>query len=217
MVLMDDGRAFAQFAQVADDRLGLAADALAPARLRGDMPGDLAVTRVYDQSVFIRKGMEPEQIEEVLGILDFCAAPFGTREYMDYRYGAEGVHHELDGNGAPQLTDLGAGEVNDGYYFISGRPPAITESQFPDFVRWKTDWYNHAAQFSEEDPFAGIRIQRPERFAGAETPLTDKVEDIIRGREDLSTLDRVVADWRRDGGDEGREFYLGVLQEHGRD
>ncbi|GAA0975492.1 extracellular solute-binding protein [Nocardiopsis tropica] len=169
------------------------------------------------QSVFVRRGMEPEQIEEVLGILDFCAAPFGTQEYMDYRYGEEGVHHERSDRGAPQLTDLGNGEVNDGYYFLSGRPQAITESQYPDFVEWKTTWYNHAAQFTEEDPFAGIRIQRPERFSGAETPMTDKVEDIIRGREDLGQLDRAVADWRRDGGDEGREFYMGVLQEHGRD
>mgnify|MGYP001214715079 FL=1 len=169
------------------------------------------------QSVFVRKGMEPEEVEEILGILDFCAAPFGTREYMDYRYGKEGVHHELDDNGAPQLTDLGNSEVNDGYYFLSGRPPAVTESQYPDFVQWKCDWYNHAARFAEEDPFAGIRIQRPERFSAAETPMTDKVEDIIRGREDLGALDRAIADWRRDGGDEGREFYMEVLQEHGRD
>ncbi|MCK9872252.1 extracellular solute-binding protein [Nocardiopsis dassonvillei] len=169
------------------------------------------------QSVFLRKGMEPEQVEELLGIINYCAAPFGTREYMDYRYGEEGVHHELNDDGAPQLTDTGNGEVNDGYYFISGRPQAITESQYPDFVPWKCDWYNHAAQFTEDDPFAGIRIQRPERFSGAETPLTDRVNDIIRGREDLSALDQAVADWRRDGGDEGREFYMGVLQEHGRD
>uniref|UniRef100_UPI000A976894 extracellular solute-binding protein n=1 Tax=Nocardiopsis sp. RV163 TaxID=1661388 RepID=UPI000A976894 len=169
------------------------------------------------QSVFVRKGMEPEQVEEILGIVNYCAAPFGTREYMDYRYGEAGVHHELNDDGAPQLTDTGNGEVNDGYYFISGRPQAITESQYPDFVPWKCDWYNHAAQFTEDDPFAGIRIQRPERFSGAETPLTDRVNDIIRGREDLSSLDRAVADWRRDGGDEGREFYMRVLQEHGRD
>lgn len=169
------------------------------------------------QSVFVRRGMEPEQVEEILGIINYCAAPFGTREYMDYRYGEEGVHHELDDNGAPQLTDTGNAEVNDGYYFVSGRPQAITESQYPDFVQWKCDWYNHAAQFTGDDPFAGIRIQRPERFSGAETPLADRVNDIIRGREDLSALDQAVADWRRDGGDEGREFYMGVLQEHGRD
>ncbi|MBB6118339.1 extracellular solute-binding protein [Nocardiopsis algeriensis] len=169
------------------------------------------------QSVFVRKGMDPEQVEEVLNVINFCAAPYGTREYMDYRYGAEGVHHELDDQGAPQLTDLGHKEVNDGYYFISGRPQAVTESQYPDFVQWKTDWYNHAVQYAEEDPFAGIRIQRPERFSAAETPMADKVEDIIRGREGLDQLDQAVADWRRDGGDEGREFYLEVLGEHGRD
>lgn len=169
------------------------------------------------QSVFVRKGMEPEEVEEILHILNFCAAPFGTREYMDYRYGEEGVHHELNSDGAPELTDLGNTEVNDGYYFLSGRPPAITESQFPDFVQWKTNWFNDAIQYAEENPFAGIRIQRPERYASAETPMTDRVENIIRGREGLDTLDSAVDDWRRDGGDEGRDFFLEVLQEHGRD
>ncbi|WP_017585855.1 extracellular solute-binding protein [Nocardiopsis ganjiahuensis] len=169
------------------------------------------------QSVFIRKDMEPEQIEEILAVVNFCAAPFGTQEYMDYRYGEEGVHHERNEHGAPELTDLGNSEVNDGYYFISGRPSAITESQYPDFVDWKTAWYNDAIAYAEDDPFAGIRIQRPERFSAAELPLTDQVENIIRGREDLSELDTVIDDWRRDGGEEGREFYLEVLQEHGRD
>ena len=169
------------------------------------------------QSVFVRKGMEPEEIEEVLHILNFCAAPFGTREYMDYRYGEEGVHHELNDDGAPELTELGNTEVNDGYYFLSGRPPSVTESQFPDFVQWKTDWFNDAIQYAEENPFTGIRIQRPERFSAAETPMTDRVENIIRGREGLDTLDDAIEDWRRDGGDEGRDFFLEVLQEHGRD
>ena len=169
------------------------------------------------QSVFVRKDMDPAQVEEILAIVDFCAAPFGTQEYMDYRYGEEGVHHERNEAGAPELTDLGNSEVNDGYYFISGRPPAITESQYPDFVDWKTAWYNDAIAHAEEDPFAGIRIQRPERFSAAEMPLTDRVENIIRGREELSALDTAIDDWRRDGGEEGREFYLEVLQEHGRD
>ncbi|GAA1109684.1 extracellular solute-binding protein [Nocardiopsis metallicus] len=169
------------------------------------------------QSVFVRKDMDPEQVEEILAVVNFCAAPFGTQEYMDYRYGEEGVHHERNEHGAPELTDLGNSEVSDGYYFISGRPPAITESQYPDFVDWKTAWYNDAIAHAEEDPFAGIRIQRPERFSAAELPLTDRVENIIRGREDLSELDTAIDDWRRDGGEEGREFYMEVLQEHGRD
>ena len=43
MVLVDDRRAFGQFAEVADDRFGLAADALAPARLRGALREELAL------------------------------------------------------------------------------------------------------------------------------------------------------------------------------
>src|SRR5690606_5811064 len=42
VVLVDDRRAFGQLAEVADDRLGLAADALAPTRLAGALGEQLA-------------------------------------------------------------------------------------------------------------------------------------------------------------------------------
>ncbi|MFC7328414.1 extracellular solute-binding protein [Marinactinospora rubrisoli] len=169
-----------------------------------------------EHTVFIRKGLEPEQIEEILSVCDYCAAPFGTEEYVTYRYGAEGEHFEFDGDGAPQLTELGQREVSNGYLFISGRPPAITESQYPDYVESFTTWYNDAAQYAGPNPFEGIRIQRPTDYAGLETPTTDKVNDVIRGRRDVGALDTIVREWRRDGGDAAREFYLQVLQDNGR-
>ena len=42
------------------------------------------------QSVFIKKGLGEEKVTEILAVLNYCAAPFGTVEYMVYRYGEEG-------------------------------------------------------------------------------------------------------------------------------
>ncbi|MFC4562652.1 extracellular solute-binding protein [Nocardiopsis mangrovi] len=169
-----------------------------------------------EHCVFVRKGFEPGQVEEVLQILDYCAAPFGTEEYLTYRFGAEGEHYEYV-DGAPQLTELGRQEVGNGYLFLSGRPSPIVESQYPDYVEPRSQWFNDAVQYSGEDPFEGIRIQRPNAYSSVETPTTDKVMDIIRGRREVRELEDVIAEWRRDGGDEGREFFQQVLQDHGRD
>ncbi|PRX96089.1 extracellular solute-binding protein [Allonocardiopsis opalescens] len=169
------------------------------------------------QCVLLRRGMEPDQIREVLGLINYCTAPFGTREYMMYRYGVEGEHYELDGNGAPQRTELGQREYSDGYLFLSGRNNVIAESEYPGYVESYTSWYNDAAQYRAADPFEGIRIQRPSAYSAIEQPTEDKITDIIRGRRPVSDITQVVDEWRRDGGEEAREFYHGVLQENGRD
>ena len=170
-----------------------------------------------NQSVFIKKGLGEEKVTEILAILNYCAAPFGTAEYMAYRYGEEGTHHELNDDGAPELTELGHKEVSNGYLFISGRNNAITESEYPDYVESFTAWFNDAAQYTEDNPFEGIRIQRPSSYASAEQPTEDRITDILRGRREVSELGDIVAQWRRDGGDAARDFYGEVLAEYGRD
>jgi putative aldouronate transport system substrate-binding protein len=169
-----------------------------------------------EHCVFLRKDLAEDAQRELLTVLDYCAAPFGTEEYMNYRYGTEGEHYEFR-DGAPQLTELGQQEVGNGYLFLSGRPSPIVESQYPDYVEPRAAWFNDAIRYSGEDPFQGIRIQRPDAYASVETPTTDKVMDIIRGRREVRELEDVVGEWRRDGGDEGRAFFEQVLQDHGRD
>src|SRR5690606_10077840 len=168
------------------------------------------------QSVFIKKGLGEEKVTEILAVLNYCAAPFGTVEYMVYRYGEEGRHYELNDDGAPELTELGQKEVSNGYLFISGRNNAIAESEYPDYVESFTAWFNEAAQYTEENPFEGIRIQRPSAYVSVEQPTEDKITAILRGRREVSELSEVVAPWRRDGGDAARELYDAVLAELGR-
>ncbi|TDQ50770.1 extracellular solute-binding protein [Actinorugispora endophytica] len=170
-----------------------------------------------NQSVFVRKDLGEDRVREILSVLDYCAAPFGTAEYMTYRYGAEGEHYEPDDNGAPRLTELGQKEVSNGYLFISGRNNAVSESEYPDYVESFTTWFNDAAQYGEDNPFEGIRIQRPSSYASAEQPTEDKIEDILRGRREVGELGDIVAEWRSDGGDAARDFYADVLVEYGRD
>ncbi|WP_068921350.1 extracellular solute-binding protein [Planobispora rosea] len=168
------------------------------------------------QYTFIKKGLGKEKVEEILSLLNYLAAPFGTQENMLSVYGVEGKHYTKTDAGAPKRTDLGLKEAPPTYFFLSGRPDAITESELPRYVETAATWYNEAAKHWAPNPHEGIRIQRPAKYAALEQPTEDKIQDVVRGRRPLSELKQVVEEWRKDGGDESREFYMKVLQDNGR-
>ena len=74
---------------------------------------------------FIKKGLGEERTKELLRVLDWCAAPFGTKEWELREYGKEGTHFTRDANGAPAATQLASKEIAFQYGFLVGRVPAI--------------------------------------------------------------------------------------------
>jgi len=165
---------------------------------------------------FIKKGLGKEKVEEILGILNFTAAPFGTKEYELYIHGVEGKHFTRDSDGVPQKTELGLKEAAETYIFLGGRPLVTDWVAYPEAVEMCAKWQNESFQYIQPSPFAGIRVQRPSKLSGLQVPTEDKFTDIMRGRRPVSDVKKIVADWRRDGGDEGRDFYMKVLQDNGR-
>ncbi|MET8160824.1 extracellular solute-binding protein [Sphaerisporangium sp. NPDC005289] len=165
---------------------------------------------------FVKKGLGKDKIAELLSVLNWCAAPFGTKEYELATYGVEGKHFTRDDKGVPQFTDLGRKEAQPTYVFLGGRPIAADYVAFPDAVRGSVGWQNASFKYIEKTPLDGIRDQRPSRMAGLQIPTEDKFTDIMRGRRPVSDVKQIVAEWRRDGGDEAREFYMKVLRDNGR-
>ena len=168
---------------------------------------------------FVSAKVPPERIDQLLGILDFCAAPFGTEEHYLVNYGVEGVHHTRGPDGVPQLNKKGTTEVTPTYFFLAGRPDALTQVQIPDFVRARHEWESLAVNHQVKQLYHGMRVEEPARFAGnngINQPLVDKTKDIYLGRAPVSDLKTAVAEWRRRGGDELRDFYAKVLADAGR-
>ncbi|GAA3465657.1 extracellular solute-binding protein [Nonomuraea roseola] len=164
---------------------------------------------------FIRKGLPKAQVEELLSILNWCAAPYGTKEYELSYFGVKGKHFDLDSSGVPKLTDLGTKEVAYTYGFLGGRPLYV-DWPFPEAAKANIEWQNATFQYIEKTPFDGIRVQRPSKYSGLQVPTEDKFTDIMRGRRPVSDVKQIVTEWKRDGGDEAREFYMKVLRDNGR-
>src|SRR5256885_6987076 len=53
------------------------------------------------------KKASADRIQELLRVLDFIAAPFGSRQSVLLNYGVQGTDFTLDTNANPALTDTG--------------------------------------------------------------------------------------------------------------
>ncbi|GAB2648836.1 extracellular solute-binding protein [Kribbella swartbergensis] len=165
---------------------------------------------------FVKKGVGEARVKELLGVLNYTSAPFGTEEYQLYNYGQEGKHYTKQPSGAPKLTALGQKEVSQTYIFLGGRPPAITQSEYPGYVESMSAWQNAAAKVREKNLFDGIRVEQPARMAALHQPFDDALQDIFRGRKPVSELKTAIKQWQTNGGNEGRDFYAKVLSDNGR-
>lgn len=161
---------------------------------------------------FIKKKLSRERIEEVLRVLDWCAAPFGSVEHCLNEFGVEGTHFQRAPDGSPVQTDLGRKELALQFQLLGGRVPALVgTSDVPNYVKDSLAYGRKTLQYREPNPFKGIKIELPPNVSRVVVPTEFKIIDIIRGRRPVSDLDQVVHEWRRSGGDEGREFLEKVL------
>lgn len=165
---------------------------------------------------FLHKDLSQEQIEEILDVTNWVAAPFGTEEYELHQYGVEGVHFERDETGQPIPNEKGqaeAGQAVPTVYFLGGRSaePISAGGDWPGYVQSRMDFNAKHIQYVKPFVFAGIKRIEPANLQQANQSLVDKLEDLRRGRTPMSEWDSIVAEWRRTGGDEGREFYQEAL------
>ncbi|MEV0645728.1 extracellular solute-binding protein [Phytomonospora sp. NPDC050363] len=165
---------------------------------------------------FIRKDLGDDRVKEILRVLNWCGAPYGSQEAELILFGEEGKHFTRGADGTPVKNDLGNTEVAGPYANISGAPPVITPAKYFGQVQSRVDWNNAVTPLQEKDPWEGIRLEIPSKVAALKQPTEDKINDILRGRTALSELETIKKEWLQKGGEEGREFYAKALSDNGR-
>ena len=58
------------------------------------------------------KQAPPDRIKELLRVMDYLAAPFGTQEDLLLQYGLPDVHYTLDANGKLPINDRSNADAN---------------------------------------------------------------------------------------------------------
>jgi putative aldouronate transport system substrate-binding protein len=158
----------------------------------------------------VKKG-DDARIKEMLRILNFFAAPFGSIEGHLLRYGVEGVDFNYDEKGNPQLTEQGKAEILAWGSLTSstntgGGGEVWFSPQEPESVPVMQSYERILGPIGVEDPSIGTFSQT---FASKGTILLDGIgggaQDIIAGRRPLSDFDGLVAEWRNNGGTQIKE------------
>src|SRR5215207_1119666 len=99
-------------------------------------PGHLLSFGAFGFSLM--KKASPDRIKELLRVLNYLAAPFGSEEYMLIRYGLPGTHHIRDDRGTPVLTELGQADTaafSQGVGYMARAPQVNFSVDVPELGR----------------------------------------------------------------------------------
>lgn len=166
---------------------------------------------------FVKKGLGRARVEELLRVLDWCAAPFGSQEHELNAHGVEGKHFTRGAGGSPIATELGQRELAEQYRVLGGRAPALVASaEVPSYLPDLLAYSKATIKHREPDLFRGIKLELPASYARLLSNTDDKISDILRGRRPIAELAQIIEEWRRGGGDEGRAFFEKALADNGR-
>ncbi|GAB3122012.1 extracellular solute-binding protein [Streptomyces calidiresistens] len=162
---------------------------------------------------FVNRNLSEDRIRDALELANLCAAPYGTYENRLRNYGIERTHYTVE-DGVPVRTEQGTVEVQpETYVFIASPEAAVAHPDQPRVVEDKCGWHQRQMPHVREPLFYGRQIQEPDRFANLGDAFEDLEDDVTRGRASISDMQNAVAEWRRNGGDELREWYLELLED----
>lgn len=162
-------------------------------------------------SITALKSGDPDRIKMLLHVLNWLAAPVGTPEKQFLLFGVEGEHHTVE-NGTLELTDLGISEIGGStgtgmnLPYIANTPGFLFEPGMPEVTQREYDFQKKYIPMAVANPVSELYSEFQSRQGSAlSRELTDAEDNIIYGREPISSWADAVEKWRRDGGDQIRE------------
>ena len=163
-------------------------------------------------AISARAAQDEERLRELLRILNYLFAPFGSEEFTFLNYGIPGVHSEEQEGGGYILNETGRNErsalvypfLSENYFFYPGVPGEAELAQ---------KFNEQMAEVAVANPTANVySAAAGEHGATLGQLITDRYTEIVTGRADLSEWENVVEEWRSRGGDEMRAEYEAALR-----
>lgn len=164
----------------------------------------------------LKKQDDPERLKEILRVLNWLAAPFGTEEYKYRLYGEEGVDHTMDAGGNPVLTKTGAANTVIPIRYLADSPFTIYMPGRPDDADTQHAYQSLEIPTGIDNPTTGLYSNTAaSKNATADKAFVDGVSDIVQGRRQQSELTNLISTWKGAVGDAMRTEYQQQLQTAG--
>ncbi|WP_199551308.1 extracellular solute-binding protein [Streptomyces sp. N35] len=156
----------------------------------------------------VLKKASKDRVKLMLRVLDFLAAPFGTKEYELINYGVEGTHFERADDGSPVQNEFAlSGDSKDtlGVGFmccpqqVMFLPAAVPNGS--EAVKRRHAFQTEIAEVGIADPSVGL-LSKTMLAKTNELMLLreDTLKAIVMGRKPLSAWDDMVKEWHAKGG-----------------
>jgi putative aldouronate transport system substrate-binding protein len=152
----------------------------------------------------LKKGSS-DRLTELLRIMNYLAAPFGSQESLLLEYGVKDADYSIDNRGNPVLTRQGQQDTIVSWRYLTMRPQVLFDTNDPEFAR--TAYADEQTIIPVEIPDPSLGLYSPTNQAKG-GPLMqgmlDGLVDIVAARRPLADLDQLVQTWRSGGGDQIR-------------
>ena len=162
-------------------------------------------------SISAKAGKDKERVKELLRILNYFAAPFGSEEWLFVNNGIEGVDYQMK-NGVPIKTDQGKLEVIDALIGMANPPPVAFYDQpndAQDMQKIQSDLLGNGINDPTWGYYSPTNGMKDAELSQLEA---DRRTEIIIGRQPLTAWDDFIKDWRSRGGDQIRKEYQDAIK-----
>lgn len=177
-------------------------DALVPFSGTGEKP-TVFCDFPWLTTTFLSSKLSSDQIDELLGLMNYLAAPFGTKENLLVTMGIEGRHWTMK-DGVPTATKVGLDELRSQYYFTAQAPRTTVRYGEPEWVKRAHAWQEKVTPMAKMAPAAGLNVNIPAKLQAFQTKPLDAQKEFVRGRITMAQYDKVITNWQKQFGDQLR-------------
>jgi len=157
--------------------------------------------------VNILKKASDARVKELLGVINWLSAPFGTAEDLLMSYGLKDSDYTLDPNGNPHPTKDGtqrAAYVP--WQYLGHRPFVWFDSGLPGYAKASFAAEQQLVKVGIDDPTIGyVSATATGKGIVAANNFRDGINDILLGRRPLTDYDQLVKDWLNAAGEQIRK------------
>jgi putative aldouronate transport system substrate-binding protein len=165
----------------------------------------------------VLKQASADRVKEILRVLNYLAAPFGSQEYMVSKFGIKDADYTFNDKGSPVFTDQGHVDMpnspNLPWGYMATAPTVTFSVNQPDWGDWGHAEQQRLIDVGVADPTYGkYSPTAATKGVVLDQLIFDRVSGIAAGRAPMSDLDQLTKDWRAQGGDVIRDELQQALQ-----